>query len=102
MDGMPVPTNSDANPVARTLALDGKWYSFDEFVQLYGPAEAQNQWAHLRTESHRCGVLLAPTMIAEPTLRQAMQLYPFTQTSTPDVMSAQQDAGHHQPEPNAT
>ena len=44
----------------------------------------------------------------DPTLRQAMQLsnhsaeQPVAQTSTPDVMSAQQDAGHDQPEPNAT
>ena len=48
------PMSSDANPAARARALDGEWYSFDEFIQQYGPTEGHRMWNQARADPQRC------------------------------------------------
>ena len=48
------PMSSDANPAARARALDGEWYSFDEFIQQYGPTEGERIWDQARADPQRC------------------------------------------------
>ena len=63
MDAMATQESSDANPASssiaspRTLANNGQWYSFNQFLTWYGAIQAQSKWDAARTEKARCGVL---------------------------------------------
>ena len=57
------PLCSDAHPAARALALDGVWYSCDEFVNKYGPAEGERLWNQARADPQRRGVLVPSSNI---------------------------------------
>ena len=62
MDAMATQESSDANPASspitspRTLAYDGEWYSFNQFLTWYGSDVAQSKWDEARTEKARCGL----------------------------------------------
>ena len=63
MDAMATHLSSDANPASvplsrqRTLALDGMWYSRDEFLDCYGAVQGMPLWEEIRKDKARCGIL---------------------------------------------
>ena len=62
-DANPAHVSSDANPAdaplsqQRTRALDGQWYSRDEFLDCYGALTGVKIWTSAREDEDRCGFL---------------------------------------------